>query len=493
MNRFGLVVVASALFCSTAACGLLFSSSDSPPGVSGADAGDADAGDDDGSPLMGCVPSKTPKEDACVVNDVFGVFVAPSGDDSSQGKKSAPFKTIDRGVEAATRGGKRVYVCAATYDEKTVLDASANGVSLFGGLACPSIASDGGGTAAAWTYTGMRAVLAPSSPGVALKIDGVTKPTTVEDFEITAHDGVAAGESSIAAFVNGSTSVTFRRVKLVAGNGNKGTDADPVAGAPPTTSDGNPGSGNTGGAAKTCTCANGGTTTGGKGGDTNMDGQGGLPNLGGAPPNDGAGGRFATPADIGAGAGKGAGGAGAANVGAISANGWAPTRGSNGTNGTPGQGGGGGAGSNLAGMAGGSGGCGGCGGLGGPGGGGGGASIALATMASTVMLDSSTLMAAVGGAGGAGGSGQAGGAAGSFGTGPGAAGFPGGSGGAGGGGGGGAGGVSIAIVYSGTQPTPMNGVTTTFGALGLGGLGGVGKGSDGTKGTNGVAAATIGF
>jgi hypothetical protein len=50
---------------------------------------------------------------------------------------SAPFATVSRGILAAASGLRRVYVCAATYAEDVVIDASANGVSVYGGLSCP--------------------------------------------------------------------------------------------------------------------------------------------------------------------------------------------------------------------------------------------------------------------------------------------------------------------------------------------------------------------
>jgi hypothetical protein len=447
----------------------------------------------------GCDATQSPKSDPCVVSDSVGVFVAPNGSDTAQGTMSAPFATVGRGVLAASSSGKRVYICTATYAEQVVLDASANGVSLYGGLACP-----GDDAGASWSYSGRPATIAPTS-GYALKIDTVSMPIVVEDLELATADAATPGESSIAAFVNGSASVDFVRVTLSAGSG---ADASPTAdltGQPLTTANGNPGTtsitgSGTGGMAVTCSCANGGSSTGGAGGNgAPMTQSAGSPGsaipilVGTSPTNGAAGGAGCTAGHAGGAAPGGNGGDGAIVLGTLTSNGWTPASGTGGSSGSPGQGGGGAGGDTVAGP-GTSGACGGCGGANGGPGAGGGASIALAIVMSTVTLDACTLVAGNGGKGGKGGKGQAGGLGGVADNSQSClSGGNGGIGGAGGGGGGGAGGSSWGVAFVGTPPVQMNGTMITIGALGSGGPGGAGAGMNGNDGMNGEATEVKSF
>ncbi len=478
-----------------AACGSGFSGAI----ADGMDAGPADASPDVTAADAGCDATQSPKTNACVVTDAYGVFVAPNGSDSATGTMSAPFATVGRGVLAAASAHKRVYVCTGTYAEQVTIDASANGVSLFGGLACPG--DDAGDSS--WSYTGHPATIAPTT-GYALKVDTVSSPIVIEDLELAATDATTPGGSSIAAFVNGSANVDFVRVELSAGSGADAAMTPALSGQPATTTNGNAGTTSglgdgTGGAAVTCSCTNGGMTTGGAGGNggpmTAGAGSPGsaMPTVTGSPPADGAGGPAGCYAGHNGGAAPGgSGGGGAMSLGTLTSNGWTPATGTGGSNGGPGEGGGGGGGDALSPANGGA--CGGCGGAGGGPGAGGGSSIALAIVMSTVTLDSCSLVASHGGAGGKGGAGQAGGLGGtassaetclSGGT--------GGAGGAGGAGGGGAGGSSWGVAFVGTAPTQMNGTTISIGALGGGGAGGEGMGMNGDNGMNGDATEVKSF
>jgi hypothetical protein len=474
----------------------------------------------------GCDGTKAPSENPCVIDNAAGVFVAPTGDDTAgQGTKTAPFKSFGKAIVVAKATSKRVYACAATYAEAIVLDATTDGVSLYGGLACPG--SDAG---AAWSYTGSRAVIAPAATGYALKAEGLTKSVQIEDLELVAKDAAQPGESSIAAFVKGASNLTLRRVRLAAGNGVAGgTGASATTNHTAQTRDGNPGAANTAGPARACTCANANTSTGAIGGTSNVmnagaGGQGAsnpATTVDGAfPNNDGAGGagnvlggNACTAGHAGANGAAAAAAAGATVLGSIGTAGWAAQRGADGLISSPGEGGGGGGGGSTVGGGGGA--CGGCGGGRGGGGQGGGASIALLSSDSVVKLVACVLVAGNGGTGGAGAIGevgQGGGTGGTVGGGGACAGGAGGNGAGGGGGGGGAGGVSAGIVYMGATPPTIDGspvtavdtlASVTLGTAGPGGAKGsgggpaatnsnVGKaGADGTAGIAGVAKAVI--
>ncbi len=429
----------------------------------------------------GCDPKADPKDaPACVVSE-FAVFVdGKSGNDGNAGTKESPVKTI--GAALGKLGGKpRVYVCEGTYDEHVKLTSA---VSIYGGFAC-----------GAWSYSGAKPKVAPTTAGYALHVEKVSGAITIADVGFASIAGNEAAPSSIAAFVNASPGVTLSRVELEAKTGAKGKDqakgangalmtSTPTAG----TLDGNGANGNTGGFAQVCTCVGGGTSKGGGGGNLNGDGNNGetaqaVPD---PPPATGAG-QTASDCSMGTNSARPGSNApnapaadGAKRVGDITENGWLSEPGKNGAFGAAGQGGGGGGGS---GGGGGGGACGGCGGEGGKGGGGGGASIALVALNSPVTLKACALIAADAGGGGAGGDGGDGTTGGIKGARGGAAcdGGNGGKGGNGGAGGGGAGGVSTGVVYKGAKPSID--ATIKTGAKGAAGVGAAGN--DGVAGQNG--------
>src|SRR5258708_1527063 len=93
-------------------------------GGSGAGAAGSDAGGQSGDANGTCDPKKSPAESPCVIDNRYGVFVSPTGNDTTgTGKKDAPFKTIGKGLAAATDGAKRIYVCddGAGYAEQITI------------------------------------------------------------------------------------------------------------------------------------------------------------------------------------------------------------------------------------------------------------------------------------------------------------------------------------------------------------------------------------
>jgi hypothetical protein len=357
----------------------------------------------------------------------YAVFVS-AGAAGGDGTKEAPFGTIGEGVTVAkSRGTTRVIVCNAIYTEKMTFTPGTTGVNVFGGFTCPSAANG-------WVYTPVGRPLVSPPTGTALYIDGVTERVTIQDVDFKSADATAAGTSSIAAIVSGSTA-TLRRVAISAGkgaNGANGADGAEVPQTPASTTTQN-------GAGASCSAnapfdAPGGNPTdpstcgslAGQGGDGRKIDSAGEPGDPGSPANptlqpdeDGAGGLGATGGGSG-GTGKwgargasGTPGGKAAESGAFNAIGYTPASGHDGTPGSVGQGGGGGRASKgkagiCVGAGGGAGGQGGCGGTAGRAGGGGGASVALLSWESTVLLEGCALGSDSGGRGGIGGQAKSG-------------------------------------------------------------------------------------
>ncbi len=465
-----------------------------PPDAQGGDSGGT--GGDGGT----CDSTKTPSEDPCVIEDSYGVFVSPTGSDTANGKKSAPYKTIGRALAAAKGAAKRVYVCEGTYTEAVTIDTAVDGAQIFGGFDCTT-----------WSYGSANSPVVKPSSGVALMLKGLTSGATIEDLEFDAPNATTPGASSIAALSDTSTSVVLRRVKLVAG---AGADGAPGVNGAKGDDGAMPGVDQQG---KSATCAadagalqNGGIwpsavcgSRGGGGGTAFQGGPGGT-GVAGTPVMNMNGGPIGGDGQKGVDGASAANGAPGAAGGTFSAMGYTPApAGGDGANGNPAQGGGGGGASSATGpmsmsclgASGGAGGMGGCGGKLGTGGASSGASIALLSWQSAITLDSCRLTAGRGGAGGKGGDGGPGGlgkpgAAGGSGLvngsdtiAKGGNGGPGGNGSTGGAGAGGSGGPSYALVYKGTKPT---GSSTTFtpGTGGSAGPGGTGaaKAPDGASG-----------
>jgi hypothetical protein len=442
-----------------------------------------------------------PSLSADIVGDDCGFFVSrSSGDDTNDGSKARPLRTLDRAISLAGEKTNNVYACADEFEEAVHLP---SGVKLFGGLDC-----EGG-----WAFAGgarKTTITAPAGQ-IALTLGGGERTTRVEHVVVRAPSATEPGGSSIAVLALQGAIVEILESDLVAGDGASGSPgaSSDAASAKSGIAGGDGGAAceetdGIGGEEPEMNC--GGTfSRGGKGGSGFYnhagDGTDGVPalegtGLGGSGQSSAASCQAGTP---GADGDRGADGEGGKGMGTLSASGFRGQPGEDGNRGYPGQGGGGGGGSRSAalcpfgagaenGAGGGAGGTGGCGGLGGKGGGFGGASIALASVFATVTLDAVNVRTGRGGDGGSGGPAQLGGVGGFGGKGGaskgevsgGCDGGPGGRGGDGGFGGGGLGGPSIGIAFVGAAPTQSR---VTF-ELGKGGRGGIaptvsGAGDDG--------------
>ncbi|HKO51004.1 MAG TPA: hypothetical protein VJV79_25020 [Polyangiaceae bacterium] len=431
-----------------------------------------------GAPTPACDGSLSPDLDPCVIADGYGLFVSPDGDDpSADGTQAHPFATLTAALASITKI-KRVYLCAADYEEPATIEIP-DRVSIYGGFTC---------NGETWKYDSpLPAHLLPKSP-IGATIADAKVGVLIQDLRIdalNAEDG--AGASSFGLMINSSQGVALKRVEIRAGKGGKGkagTDGAPIPDAIPS------GEAQKGKAAEcgTSTMLLDGasavgvqcTSQGGKGGDgtkgtqnqmsADRDGKSGFPGASNgtvasqsanASGGDGKEGMAGIPGML---------GSAAPSAGAFTDGGYVVASGGDGSSGQPGQGGGGGA-SSFAGPAcvgasGGAGGMGGCGGTPGTGGGGGGASVALFSWNSSVSLDTCVLVAREGGAGGNAGKGREGGAGEDGGkggagnatnqVGVGGKGGAGGNGGNGGSGAGGTGGSSVALVWNGTMPVEKN-------------------------------------
>lgn len=437
--------------------------------------------------------------DPCIINEQFGVFVSPAGDDSAAGSQLAPVKTIGKAMDLAKTAGKHVYACGnnGTYNENLVVDSGRDGVNVYGGLDCTTTPSQ-------WKYVAANlASVAPTTAGYALELQGLTTGVTFEDFGFSSLAGVNPGDSSIAVFATSSSGpAVLRRTTISAGAGVNGQDQsqpNPYLSAAP---NGNAGTAVSGGALDPNPACN--TSTGGAGGQPSAtggnDGNDGTP-LGSNNKGIASAQNCAGPSTGGNGVTGGAGSdqPGASTWAAFTSSGWAPAAGQTGSSGSVGQGGGGGASLDITGG-GGSGGAGGCGGVGGGAGSGGGSSVAVLLYQASLDLESCTLNASSAGRGGNGAAGQIGQTGGSHGAGSANAcqGGKGGNGGNGGGGGGGAGGLSAGVVWLTTAPT-INGSQVTSAATlsgvntaATGGVAGAGGGAS-NSGKAGTAAAVVQF
>ncbi|HPV04046.1 MAG TPA: DUF1565 domain-containing protein [Myxococcota bacterium] len=411
-------------------------------------------------------------------------YVSTTGLDSNAGTAAAPFRTIQRAVNAARADfiKKRVFIAAGTYNEGVVIDGS---ISLYGGLS-----ADGNWTWAESNVTTIRATVPVGTRIIAVDGVNMNEPTWIGNMTLWAGPEVQGGDGSDVYGVKCSKCPGLRLhgLTIIAGPGGN-VDGVPI-GATGTAG----GTGGTGGyfgdpgAAGTSGCSRPGGL-GGLGGvfSSGYDGAFGVVVDGGGG-YGGSGGWYSDGEVGGVGAGcsdVASGGGGAQTIGGASAGYWLGTAGTTGGQGCHGHGGGGGGGAMAYydgdyyyyGSGGGGGGGGGCGGAGGPGGKAGGASLGVfldqSTGATITGCIISSADAGDGGAGGVGGEGGAGGNGGpaSFGesgelSGPGG---KGGTGGKGGKGGGGAGGISFAVYLSDTAIQLPGTNTLSHGTYGIGG------------------------
>ena len=410
-------------------------------------------------------PVKNPEK--CLV-DSFGVFVSPTGDDTKDGSKANPFKTIGKAL-GTTRS--RIVICEGEYAGSLDI---ARGVEIFGGVACD------------FAKAGAKAKIVASKPAYGVKVSKVAGAVILADLDVVGMNAAAPSESSVGIFASESADVKVLRSLVEAGDGadapaKKDGGFAMAAQAPK----GGDAVGNTGGAAGSSgVCAGGGTSIGGKGGDLGFPGDDASPR----PP-----GGVKVPVDCSNALANGTiGTSGADRAGAVAIASLAPTglTGSKGQDGAPGSiGGGGGGGFGITG-AGGAGGAGGCGGQGGFGGAAGGSSVALLVFASEVSVEATELVAKNAKPGGGGGSGQAGQMGGFKGNSSANAcqGGAGAAGGSGGNAGGGAGGISAGIVWSTGKEPKRDGTTTVTRPTSTAPAGGEGGGGAATKGIDGVHA-----
>lgn len=439
----------------TVACGDHFKSSEPNKGDSGAgaingggqedDAGAKDSAKDapislvDAQPPPQCDGTKRPDQDACVIDEAFGVFVSASkGNDSTgNGSRTLPFATLTKAIIAGMQAGRRVYACAETYAESIDL---ANGVDVYGYFDCT----------ANWKVTMTRAkVLSPKSP--AATATNITKDTRVDSLDVVSPDVSAAGGSSIGLLANNSGGLHIVNTKVHAGSAGKGADGSVAiqltesgnknghGGSPETycqgaffceqSHDSQPGG------SMTCVGEGGHDPVaggaGGSGGYYTLDQPlqwvfvankpatgSGLPLVANGQVAKGGVYNGAILGDFGVRGADGSNGSHAA-LGTFGPSGYTPANGTSGGAGAPGQSGGGGAGGDpgvlhdanwyapkdigVWGSSGGSGGAGGCPGLAGASGKGGGASIGVVAVSSAMTFDSSIIESSTGGGAGSGG------------------------------------------------------------------------------------------
>ena len=430
------------------------------------------------------------------------IFVASGGVNSGSCglDYNDPCQTISFGITRAVQASRpHVYVQNGTYGGGLTMT---NGISVFGGYNFN------------WrrnTYSTAGHTVTITGGVTAVRFNGITMPTVLDDVVVRSASAATTGGSSIGILVTGSQMVELRGVLVEPGAGGPGTDGgDGTAGAAGSNGGaGTPGCENSGIGCTSCARPAGGLA----GANTSCDrpgGTGGQPGLGSNGGLAGLAGTGGTPGGIGAtcggssicdgmvgGAGAvgaaGTAGAGGVGIGTFSGSTYVVASGGNGTDGGPGNGGGGGGGGgggddscDSYGSSGGGGGAGGCGGAHGTAGTGGGGSFGVVALDSQLLISASIVTAGNGGAGGDGGIGGAFGAGGTGGPGgayggsneqddggDGAAGGNGGRGGRGGDGGGGGGGPSVAVVCLGASTSMVDvlGSTLSGGTAGAGGTG----------------------
>src|SRR5450432_599909 len=120
--------------------------------------GSIDSGDSGVDSPQNCDLSKDPKDSPTCVADSVGIFVdATNGKDSNPGTKISPMQTIAAALGKTSAQQSRLYVCEGTYAEDVLLDASHDGVSIYGGWKC-----------ADWSYSGNKPVIGKTSPAMTL-------------------------------------------------------------------------------------------------------------------------------------------------------------------------------------------------------------------------------------------------------------------------------------------------------------------------------------
>jgi hypothetical protein len=437
------------------------------------------------------------------------------GNNSNDGSKNNPLKTITAGLNAANSSPdkKTVIVSGGTFNENISLK---SGISIHGGYSGSPDWIEG---------FFFETIIVGNTPAISAK--NVSNINLV-NITIISNDATIAGDSSYAVFIYNSENILLDNLNVKAGKGAEGVDGEyGTEGL-----DGNPGSQGDKGCESVdgwfsgifcnkCSVPQGGeggsspcSMFGGKGGEPGKDNSYGEPgeNGTGSSNNGGEGGighnsddmcLFYTGLAIHGNDGEpgphSTHGSGGKEFGTITEDGYITANGEKGEDGAHGQGGGGGGGGQGGskwcksyGSSGGGGGGGGCGGKGGKGGKGGGGSFAIIVHNSHISVLNSSFESSDGGDGGDAGTGALGGLGGNGGSGGpyggsgeqddagcGGWGGNGANGRRGGHGGGGGGGPSIAVVIS---DSSVNGLNTSSFKTGNSGDGGASPQNFGLKG-----------
>lgn len=228
----GLGIIFAGTSCLAMACGSSSFSGDDGLGNGSGDGGPGSVVDPN------CDITQLPSQNACVVEEQAGVFVAGPGNGGSDtgiadGTRAHPYATIQKGITTAKDQKKRVYVCLGDYAEQITL---ADGVSIFGNLDCTQ----------SWKVspTLHAAVKAGNSP--AATANQIQTATRIEGLDVIAAAGSATSKSSIGLVATSSPGLTFANATIESGNGFDGVDG--IEGIQLTqTTDGNGGGSGSGG------------------------------------------------------------------------------------------------------------------------------------------------------------------------------------------------------------------------------------------------------
>ncbi len=139
------------------------------------------------------------------------IFVAKTGSDTADGSIDLPVATLSHGIELASAKGKDVYVCKGDYSQDTI-QLNTKGVRVYGGYDC----------SAKWVRNSQSQAHLVSTSSTAVSIKDVGDAVVFDQVDITAANGEAGSESSIAVFVSNSKNVTLRLGTLAAGSGADG-------------------------------------------------------------------------------------------------------------------------------------------------------------------------------------------------------------------------------------------------------------------------------
>jgi hypothetical protein len=151
------------------------------------------------------------------------IFVAPQGDDTSDGQDvGRPVRTLARGSALGQLTGRRVLVARGVYQGPLAL---VGGVTLLGGYSAdfrerdpsqhPSLIEHG------------SAALGPSGGAPVVTCTDIDLPTRLEGFTVLGTDATTAGAGSTTVYLSGcSDDVALADITVLAGRGAAGTAGD---------------------------------------------------------------------------------------------------------------------------------------------------------------------------------------------------------------------------------------------------------------------------